>query len=498
MKNLRRILTVFTAIMLIVGLCACSVESPYIGENGNWFVNGEDTGVSATGGKGDKGDKGEQGEAGMDITVTGFKKIGTVGIKDTYRVTFSTGATFDIELENGVTPTVTDFKPVGTSNDGKTTYEIKFSTGAVASLRFPNGKDGEDGVNTVENLGIIYSNTIGSEALTQYRESLPSGSMMSFDENTVIANKHLSASFSFDELGEGKIRIGHGWRTLAEHGSTDFGSTYLEIDKTNITVVINGKPDNSKTYAHGLSDISGYMRVVIDVGYRSAKVQIMTPGNDIYTKTGITWDGRIGEVFIKPYGVNLSDVKLNWSCDDYKNDIYMIGDSYFSADDPARWTFYLVQAGYKNNLLISHSGMASAKGIVQFEQALEFGTPKYAFWCMGMNDKDSATAPNASWLASVTRFLDLCEEKGITPILSTIPEVTNRNYSNAQKNAWVKAWAEETGGRYVDFASAVVKNYQTGEWFDGMLYSDGVHPAKLGAEALYMQAITDFPELMQK
>ena len=103
MKNLRRILTVFTAIMLIVGLCACSVESPYIGENGNWFVNGEDTGVSATGGKGDKGDKGEQGEAGMDITVTGFKKIDTVGSKDTYRVTFSTGATFDIELENGVT-----------------------------------------------------------------------------------------------------------------------------------------------------------------------------------------------------------------------------------------------------------------------------------------------------------------------------------------------------------------------------------------------------------
>ena len=35
-----------------------------IGENGNWFIDGEDQGISAKGEKGDKGDQGEQGPAG--------------------------------------------------------------------------------------------------------------------------------------------------------------------------------------------------------------------------------------------------------------------------------------------------------------------------------------------------------------------------------------------------------------------------------------------------
>lgn len=39
-------------------------EAPYIGENGHWYVDGVDTGVSATGPKGDKGDTGEAGPAG--------------------------------------------------------------------------------------------------------------------------------------------------------------------------------------------------------------------------------------------------------------------------------------------------------------------------------------------------------------------------------------------------------------------------------------------------
>ena len=35
-----------------------------MGENGNWFIDGNDTGVSYKGEKGDKGDQGEQGPAG--------------------------------------------------------------------------------------------------------------------------------------------------------------------------------------------------------------------------------------------------------------------------------------------------------------------------------------------------------------------------------------------------------------------------------------------------
>ena len=41
-------------------------DSPYIGENGNWFIGNNDTGVSATGPQGPAGDTGPQGQAGPE------------------------------------------------------------------------------------------------------------------------------------------------------------------------------------------------------------------------------------------------------------------------------------------------------------------------------------------------------------------------------------------------------------------------------------------------
>jgi hypothetical protein len=48
-------------------------STPYIGENGNWYIDDTDTGVSAS------GDDGEQGEAGKDgkdgVTISEFKVL---------------------------------------------------------------------------------------------------------------------------------------------------------------------------------------------------------------------------------------------------------------------------------------------------------------------------------------------------------------------------------------------------------------------------------------
>ena len=41
-------------------------NTPYIGSNGNWWINNQDTGIKAEGEKGDKGDKGDKGEPGKD------------------------------------------------------------------------------------------------------------------------------------------------------------------------------------------------------------------------------------------------------------------------------------------------------------------------------------------------------------------------------------------------------------------------------------------------
>ena len=164
--------------------------------------------------------------------------------------------------------------------------------------------------------------------------------------------------------------------------------------------------------------------------------------------------------------------------------------------------------------------MKTGAGLEDFKVALEKGTPKFAFWCLGMNNGDDKEtgAVNETWLEPTKEFLAICEEKGITPILSTIPSTPV--VLNEPKNVWVRNWAKETGGRYVDFARAVgadtfiegvkgEKKYvhrngneivnQTGyEWYEGMICPDYVHPVESGAQALYAQVLVDFPEIMNR
>lgn len=491
MKLFKKIAIFVVAAALALGMSSCAGESPYIGENGNWFVGGRDTGVNASGIKGDTGPQGDS------VKVIGFEKVSSKGMTDTYKITFSTGLTTNITLENGFTPTVTAFEPIGEAN-GKTVYRLSFSTGESTSFVL-DSKDGKDGINTVENLDIIYSNTIGNKALTAYADKLENGIPLVIENNAIMNNKHLSLSVDLKDIGNGSISVGH--------GEAGFGASYLVINKEYVTVYTRGVNLEQKAIKHGLTSIKNNLKVVIDADYNSATVQIMAPGGEIFVSQSFEWSARNGDIFVRPENLTLENVKLTWSCDDYSNNIYMIGDSYFSTTDASRWTSYLIKNGFTNNLMISYSGMASQRGIVEFKQAVEHGTPKFAFWCMGMNDMDTAGEPNADWLAATEEFLEMCEANGITPILSTIPSTAEYNEEtktwemirdNGPKNEWVRDWAERTGGRYVDFSAAVCKDENTGEWYNDMLHTDGVHPAKLGAQALYMQAIIDFPELMQK
>ena len=108
---------------------------------------------------------------------------------------------------------------------------------------------------------------------------------------------------------------------------------------------------------------------------------------------------------------------------------------------------------------------------------------------MGMNDADTDTSINQSWKDCVDEVIEICNNKGVELVLATIPNVPNRNHNF--KNEYVK----NLGLRYVDFNEAVIKEGST--WYDGMLSSDDVHPDILGAKALYMQVLMDFPEVMK-
>ncbi len=124
MKKSTGLIMVVCMLLCSLVLVSCVDNVPVIGENGNWFINGEDTGVSATGpvgapgadGKdgidGEDGEDGEDGADGIDgadgengrdgasITVASIKKT-TVGEVDTYTITFSDWTTTSYSVVSG-------------------------------------------------------------------------------------------------------------------------------------------------------------------------------------------------------------------------------------------------------------------------------------------------------------------------------------------------------------------------------------------------------------
>ncbi len=100
----KRLLTVFASIFMLAG-CKNSNNVPYIGENGNWWVNGSDTGVKAAGSDGSNGSngqdgsQGEKGDNGVSVVSVTYKE--TKDGKDYFTITLSDGSTFDFWTTRG-------------------------------------------------------------------------------------------------------------------------------------------------------------------------------------------------------------------------------------------------------------------------------------------------------------------------------------------------------------------------------------------------------------
>jgi hypothetical protein len=67
-----------------------------IGMNGNWYINGVDSGISALGKQGEAGEKGEEGRS-----VKSIAKTGSQGNVDTYTIIYSNGDTSTFTITNG-------------------------------------------------------------------------------------------------------------------------------------------------------------------------------------------------------------------------------------------------------------------------------------------------------------------------------------------------------------------------------------------------------------
>lgn len=335
----------------------------------------------------------------------------------------------------------------------------------------------------VEGYDIIQSMTVSKSPLIGSAETLTDGQYIKLESNSIRKNKKMSFFCKITSFGSVFIGKGEG---ITYNG---FG---IVVDGTNISTSIDGVTFGTSV-PHGLT-IEDYLMIVIDIGELQAFTVTLSTHGGQFVRHLTGWSGFRGEIFVKSIGSTLTDCHLTWQCDDYKKRVWAFGDSYFSHFSNNRWPYWLLTWGYDNCLLNGFPGENSADAYPDLTKALQHGTPKYLVWCLGMNDPDTSSAINATWLEKVQSIEEICESKDIELILATIPNVTNATYSNVKKNEWIRT----SGHRYIDFAKAVGAETSPSSWNEDYLSDDGVHPSETGARILCARALVDCPEFMQE
>jgi len=413
-----------------------------IGDNGNWYINGEDTGKPSRGQDGQDGEDGDDG-----ITPTVEIKNGTWWINGE-----DTGIKAQAQDGN-------DAPRIISVIDHYTYMEFVFDDGSIIS----SPKTG-------------YT-VMSSE---RYNKVLPDGASVVGKQNYIRKDTYISCLFQGDE----------NMHVLVGRGRTTYEGYYLEIDRDDMVLHHYTTEDIVvKTYKHTLNITDRLFFSIDHSDGSTATITLQAGGEE--KKYSVSWWGG-GAVFATNLGTSLVSVDLSFFPKRATNSTWIVGDSYINWTRDTRWLYYIDQRGFSCWLADHQPGAGSATMLESFRNDLMYGRPAYAVWCMGMNDKnDSNGAPAPYWLSNTKAFISLCEANGIIPILATIPSTPNRTHNG--KAAWVR----QSGYRYIDFSAAVTQS-DGHEWQDGFLDVDNVHPTALGAQAMAQRVLVDFPEITYK
>ncbi len=429
-------------------------------------------------------------------------------------VIYNKTLTFDANLARELDDGEAIFVGHGFSNASKYTSQMQPQAGSYVKI-------------TNELIEVYTTSWSGHEEID--RDAFRSGSFYLYvnrkGESDPNNNKWMIKKGSENDVSTGvSVTESNGTITVlpeVKSGTWWIGETDTGINATGAgTTLTSAYLNRNISQAHGLT-IEGYLSVTIDNSTPgNVAITISTPSGMFKTSAG-SWRGRQGMVGACAVGtgLTLTDLTLRWVCKAYASGIWLYGDSYFDVfpnnnNNADRWPSYLVTDGYTDVLLSSYSGMSTEACLEQFKQDVEYGTPQFVVWCCGMNNSDkNHNEISTGYRDATLEMLAICEEKGITPILCTIPNTPGQFHT--AKNNWIKA----SGYRYIDFSKAVGGdrldenligtdtrkfNSSTNEyydnktgayWYDGMLNSDEIHPDAKGAQALYARVLVDFPEI---
>ena len=328
-------------------------------------------------------------------------------------------------------------------------------------------------------------------------EVMEPGAELSLGMNRIKDGKHYEFYARLDgELSEeAKVFVCHGY--MISYGRW-IEITEKELKISNYTSWA-ATPLTERVFEHGLK-IKNFIKLTIIYDTESGKkeIHLLTDGG-VYTMGAGHWSCCDGEIMAKAEGVTLYDVTLGFSAFGYTHDIWIVGASYLSLGDPARWPYYWYLDGGAGPLLVGRGGMGAQHGIQDFKDALNYGTPKILVWdSVSGNNPDRDDVLNPLFYDNTLEMLKICKEKGIKVYIQTMPNCPLQ--TNMYKNDVILNRKLEFANydyEIIDLARSLdARDEKNPSWFPNMLFSDNVHPSKIGGRASYLGIATDCPELI--
>ncbi len=328
-------------------------------------------------------------------------------------------------------------------------------------------------------------------------EKLESGAELSLGMNRVKDEKAYCFSARLDgALPEGAtVFLCHGY--MLSYGR------WIEISEHNLKICSNvswaAVPLTERVYEHGLN-IKNFisLSIVCRTSTGEKEIRLETDGGEYVMGAG-HFSCCDGEITAKAEGVCLYDAFLGFTSFAYSHDIWIIGASYLSLGDPARWPYYWYADGGAGPFLAGRGGMGAQHGIADFKDALSYGAPKLLVWdSVSGNNPDKDDVLNPLFYDNTLEMLKICKEKGIKVYIQTMPSCpfqTNMYKNDVILNRTLEF--KDYDYEVIDLARAVnARDEKNPAWFPGMLYTDNVHPTRLGGRASYLGIAVDAPELI--
>lgn len=333
---------------------------------------------------------------------------------------------------------------------------------------------------------------------TGHSENLADGDVIELESNSLANYKKYVVNIAKVNT-MGVLRLYHG------DAASQYKSGYLELTDTSVKIYryYSDKSSYELSYAHGIT-ISDRLQLIMTVEDRESNATIeLTSNGVVFTREGVNWTPCNGMVKLVCVSGSFNDVEFSYGTTHYDKDVLLMGASYMGHASPKRWPYYLVENGYKNYILNAFPGAKSNNGLNDLNVLLTHFTPKSVFWGYGMNNPDTENAVNEDWFNKYIQVRQICESKNIELILMTYPTVRggvvdDTDISNKRINKWKNAIVRASGLRYVDIDKAVGADEDTGEWYSDMLDTDGVHPTKAGAMAMFDAVMDVIPELARE